>query len=71
MFVDYNERNIIIEDDSIKDGIRRQTLDMLQEKGGTISCFDNKLLNQNGNAVMHAVFDHVFSRKHHAVRRLR
>lgn len=46
MFVDYNERNIIIEDDSIKDGIRRQTLDMLQEKGGTISCFDNKLLNQ-------------------------
>ncbi|XP_078324583.1 uncharacterized protein LOC111127493 [Crassostrea virginica] len=36
MFVDYNERNIIIEDDSIKDGIRRQTLDMLQEKGAEV-----------------------------------
>nr|XP_022328401.1 uncharacterized protein LOC111127493 [Crassostrea virginica] len=36
MFVDYNERNIIIEDDSIKDGIRRQTLDVLQEKGAEV-----------------------------------
>ena len=55
MFVDYNERNIIIEDDSIKDGIRRQTLDMLQEKGGTISCFDNKLLNQMATVMQYCM----------------
>lgn len=32
MFVDYNERNLIIEE--AEDGIRRRTLDVLMKSGG-------------------------------------
>lgn len=35
MFVDYNERNLIIEE--AEDGIRRRTLDVLIKSGGIMA----------------------------------